>query len=250
MNLYGLIGFPLSHSFSAGFFEKKFADENITDAQYRLFPLEDISSLAQLLKQQQNLQGFNITIPYKVAILPQLDHISKVAASVGAVNCVKVAREQSGTKLTGFNTDVFGFRESLIPLLKPYHYQALILGTGGAAKAVCYSLLELGISYTMVSRTVREKSHLHYSELTEEIINENKLIINATPAGMYPHTESFPDIPYHFLGNRHLMYDLIYNPAETQFLKKSIEAGAIIKNGLQMLELQAQKSWEIWKDIQ
>lgn len=246
MRLFGLIGLPLSHSFSADFFRQKFTTDSINDAEYRLFPLSSISELNNLLKQQPDLQGFNITIPYKVSILPYLNFVSKVAQEVGAVNCVKIESGAAGIKLYGFNTDVHGFRKSLLPLLKPNHYSALILGTGGGAKAVGYSLLELGISYLMVSRKKDDKSCLHYSELTEEIINDNLLIINTSPVGMYPDTENAPDIPYRFIGRNHLLFDLIYNPAETLFLKKGREAGAITKNGLQMLELQAEKSWEIW----
>jgi len=246
MRLFGLVGYSLSHSFSADFFKQKFIKGNINGAEYRLFQLNSISELHDLIKQKPDLQGFNITIPYKVAILPELNYISKVATEVGAVNCVKIERTDSDIKLFGFNTDVHGFRESLLPYLKPYHYNALILGTGGAAKAVSYSLLELGISYTMVSRNKEDKTCLHYSQLTEEIITDNLIIINTSPVGMYPETETAPDIPYHFLGSAHLLFDLIYNPAATLFLKKGRESGAATKNGLQMLELQAEKSWEIW----
>jgi len=250
MRLFGLIGFPLSHSFSAKYFQKKFADENISDADYRLFSLPGISKLQELIEEYPDLQGFNITIPHKVAVLPELSDISQVATDVGAVNCVKIERESSGIRLYGFNTDVYGFRQSLIPLLKPYHYNALILGTGGAAKAVSYALLELGIGYTLVSRNRNKKSCYTYTSLTNEIINDNLLIINTTPVGIYPDTENYPDIPYNFLSQRHLVYDLIYNPSETMFLKKAKDAGATTKNGLQMLELQAEKSWEIWNTFQ
>jgi len=246
MRLFGLIGYPLVHSFSAKYFEKKFVEEQIGDAEYRLFPVESITKLGDLLNQYENLQGFNVTIPYKTAILPQLKHLSKVAAGVGAVNCVKVEHTQSGIGLVGYNTDVYGFRESLLPLLKPCHYQALILGTGGAARAVSAALLELGIGYTMVSRSPKDKSNLRYQEVTGEVMSDNLLIINATPVGMYPETDNSPHLPYQFLTERHLLYDLIYNPHETLFLQKGLQAGAAIKNGLQMLELQAEKSWEIW----
>jgi len=246
MRLFGLIGYPLSHSFSAQYFAKKFASENITDTDYRLFPLEQISEIQSLITLHADLQGFNVTIPHKVAILPYLDHITKEAEVVGAVNCVKIERGESGVKLTGYNTDIYGFRESLVPVLKPYHNKALILGTGGAAKAVCYTLNKLGIDHTLVSRSGREADILEYSQLTESIISENQLIINTTPVGMYPDTGVYPDIPYHYLSKRHLLYDLIYNPAETKFLLKGREAGATVMNGLPMLELQAEKSWEIW----
>jgi shikimate dehydrogenase len=246
MRLFGLIGYPLSHSFSADYFKQKFINSHIYDAEYRLFPLNSISELPELIKRHPDLQGFNITIPYKVKALPCINNVSKVATEVGAVNCVKIERTDSNLKLFGYNTDVHGFRESLLPLLKPYHYNALILGTGGAAKAVSYSLLELGISYTMVSRNREDKTSLHYSQLNEQIIMDNLLIINTSPVGMYPETEMAPDIPYQFLDEKHLLFDLIYNPAETLFLKKGRKSGAATINGLQMLELQAEKSWEIW----
>jgi len=246
MRIFGLIGFPLSHSFSGSYFEKKFASENITDATYRLFPLEDISALYTLIHNHPELSGFNVTIPYKVAILNFIDNLSQEAASIGAVNCVKINRTPSGISLTGHNTDTYGFRKSLLPFLKPYHQKALVLGSGGAAKAVCYSLHEMGIQYTMVSRSKKENIQFQYNELTKEVIAENLLIINTTPAGMYPNVENFPDIPYQFLNNKHLLFDLIYNPAETLFMKLGSDAGATVLNGLQMLELQAEKSWEIW----
>jgi len=248
MRLFGLIGYPLSHSFSAKYFAEKFATENISDAEYHLFPLEDISMLPHLITKQPDLKGFNVTIPNKVAILPYLDEISEAAKAVGAVNCVKIARSASGVKLTGHNTDTHGFRESLVPLLKSFHSKALVLGTGGAAKAVCYTLKELGITYTQVSRATQDANVLNYSQLTETILSDNLLIINTTPVGMYPDTDKFPDIPYQFLCNKHLLYDLVYNPAETAFMQKGMEAGAKVKNGLQMLELQAEKSWEIWNE--
>lgn len=246
MRLFGLIGFPLSHSFSAKYFAKKFESENISDADYRLFPFEDISGIIPLIEQNHDLQGFNVTIPYKVAILPYLDAITEAAKSVGAVNCVKIERNESGNTLTGYNTDVYGFRESLVPALKTFHHKALVLGTGGAAKAVCYTLHELGIKSTLVSRSGNEESVLKYPQLNEEIIVDNLLIINTTPVGTYPDTEKCPDIPYQFLSNKHLLFDLIYNPAETLFLQLGHEAGAITLNGSKMLELQAEKSWEIW----
>jgi shikimate dehydrogenase len=246
MRLFGLIGYPLSHSFSAKYFAKKFASENISDADYQLFPLEDISEITTLISLHRDLQGFNITIPYKLAILPYLDHISDEAKSIGAVNCVKIERNESGYTLTGYNTDVYGFRESLLPALKPFHTKALVLGTGGAAKAVCYTLNELGLKYTLVSRTGNLGSVLSYTQLTEKIISDNQLIINTSPLGTFPDIDKCPDIPYHFLTKKHLLFDLIYNPAETKFLRLGREAGAQTLNGSIMLELQAEKSWEIW----
>lgn len=246
MRLFGLIGYPLLHSFSAKYFAKKFVTENIPETDYRLFPLENIGEVTPLIALKPDLQGFNITIPYKVAILPYLDHISDAAKSIGAVNCVKIERNESGITLTGYNTDTYGFRESLTPALKPFHKNALVLGTGGAAKAVCYTLHELGIENTMVSRSGNEESILNYSQLTENTISNNLLIINTSPVGTFPDTEKCPDIPYQFLTNKHLLFDLIYNPAETKFLRLGREAGAAALNGSKMLELQAEKSWEIW----
>jgi len=248
MRLFGLIGYPLSHSFSAQYFAKKFASENIQHADYRLFPLKQISEIYSLIKNQPDLHGFNVTIPYKVAILPHLDYITKEAAAVGAVNCVKIERGESGVKLTAYNTDIYGFRESLVPVLKPHHKKALVLGTGGASKAVCYTLEKLGITYTQVSRTGHNSNILNYYQLDETILSENLLIVNTTPVGMYPDTGKFPDIPYQFLGSKHLLYDLVYNPAETGFMLKGREAGATVMNGLQMLKLQAEKSWDIWNE--
>jgi len=246
MRLFGLIGFPLSHSFSARYFAKKFENEKIFDAEYRLFPLENISQLTSFVNLNPDLKGFNITIPYKIAILPFLDEISDVAKSAGAVNCVKINRNESGITLTGYNTDIYGFRESLLPALQTFHCSALVLGTGGAAKAVCYALNEMNIKATLVSRSGNEKSMLYYSQLSEEIMCSNLLIINTSPLGTFPDTEKCPDIPYKYLTSKHLLFDLNYNPAETKFLEQGRTKNAFTMNGLKMLELQAEKSWEIW----
>lgn len=248
MRLFGLIGFPLSHSFSAGYFAEKFAAEKIFNTDYRLFPLEDISQLPILIDKFPDVQGFNVTIPYKVAILPYLDKLTPEAAEVGAVNCVKIKKDSSGTKLVGYNTDVFGFLESLFPLLKPHHQNALVLGTGGASNAVCYALKSLNVNCNLVSRSSQKSSTLQYNQLNENIISDNLLIINTTPVGTFPDIANSPDIPYQFLSNKHLLFDLIYNPAQTQFLKNGLNFGTSILNGLQMLELQAEKSWEIWNE--
>lgn len=248
MRLFGLIGYPLSHSFSAKYFEKKFAAESISDADYRLFPLESISGITPLIEQHTDLQGFNITIPHKVAILPYLNHISEEAKSIGAVNCIKIDRNGNQIKLTGYNTDVYGFRESLQAALKRYHTNALVLGSGGAARAVCYTLQQLGIKYTLVSRSAEKESTLNYAQLTESILKDNLLIINTTPLGTNPVIDACPDIPYQFLEKRHLLFDLVYNPAETMFLRKGREVGASTINGYKMLELQAERSWEIWNE--
>jgi len=248
MRLFGLIGFPLSHSFSAIYFEKKFAREHISDTHFRLFPIEEISKVLSLIHHQTDLQGFSVTIPYKTAILPFINFLDTEAEAVGAVNCVKIVRNISEVELTGYNTDVYGFRETLIPLLRPFHRKALVLGTGGAAKAVCFVLEQLGISFRLVSRIAKMNNALTYSEINEEIIHDNLLIINTTPLGMYPEINQCPEIPYQFLGNKHLLFDLTYNPSETLFLKKGRKAGASIINGLQMLEFQAEKAWEIWNN--
>ncbi len=246
MRLYGLIGYPLSHSFSASYFARKFADENIAGSDYQLFPIPDISGLNDLLATKPELLGFNVTIPYKIAVRPYLHQLSAEAEAVGAVNCVKIERSGADVKLTGHNTDIFGFRESLLPFLKPYHKQALVLGTGGAARAVCYTLQQLGISISMVSRKADGPGIINYRQLTREIISQHQLIINTSPVGMYPNMEACPEIPYQFLTSRHVLYDLVYNPTETLFMKKGLAAGAAVTNGLRMLELQAEKSWEIW----
>ena len=246
MRLYGLIGYPLSHSFSAAYFARKFADENIADSDYQLFPITGISELSDLLVSRPELLGFNVTIPYKIAVLPFLHQLSAEARAVGAVNCVKVERSGADVKLTGHNTDIFGFRESLLPLLKPHHKKALVLGTGGAAKAVCYTLKQLDINITLVSRKSDEAGVLTYPQLSPDVLSDHLLIINTTPAGMYPKTETCPEIPYQYLTRDHILYDLVYNPTETLFMKKGLAAGAVVSNGLRMLELQAEKSWEIW----
>jgi shikimate dehydrogenase len=246
MQLFGLIGFPVSHSFSARYFAEKFSNEEISNTEYRLFPLEDISQLPTLIENNHELQGFNVTIPHKVGILPYLDQVTPEAAEVGAVNCVKISRNISGIQLIGYNTDAFGFRESSIPFLKPHHKNALVLGTGGASKAVCYSLKSLNIHYTLVSRSPGKSDVIQYNQITEKIIHDNLLIINTTPLGQFPDIEACPEIPYKFLSNKHLLFDLIYNPVRTQFLEKGLGYDASILNGQQMLQLQAEKSWEIW----
>jgi shikimate dehydrogenase len=198
MRLFGLVGFPLSHSFSAKYFAGKFVEERILNTEYCLFPLENISRLQALILENPDLLGFNVTIPHKVSILPYLDEITPEAAQVGAVNCVKIYRYSSDIRLIGYNTDIFGFRQSLVPLLKPHHQNALVLGTGGASKAVCYSLNSLNINYTLVSRSPGKSDILQYNQITESIIHENPLIINTTPVGQFPNIEACPDIPYQF----------------------------------------------------
>ncbi len=243
--LYGLVGFPLGHSFSEAFFAEKFRRERI-NAEYRNFEIADVSELTTILSSTPALRGFNVTIPYKQQVMPLLNEIDAVAAEVGAVNVVKVSRDGDWKPtLRGYNSDVVGFEQSLKPLLKPWHKRALILGTGGASKAVAFVLGKLGIDYVKVSRTAAP-GHLVYSDLSAEIMAEYTLIVNTTPLGMSPKVEVCPDLPYEYMTTRHLCYDLIYNPATTMFLRLSSAQGAAIKNGLEMLELQALESWRIW----
>jgi shikimate dehydrogenase len=247
MRHYGLIGFPLSHSFSGIFFREKFSREGISDAVYSLLPIDDLKLLPGLLNSEPELLGVNVTIPYKTAVLPMLDQLSEEALKAGAVNCIKIRRTGSERMLTGYNTDVYGFREALLPMLRPEHTSALVLGTGGASRAVAFALNELGIRFTLVSRTA-SAGVLSYSELDKEHLTKNRILINTTPLGMFPETEACPDIPYEFLTSAHLLFDLIYNPAETLFMKKGKAAGARVMNGDRMLRLQAERSWEIWND--
>jgi shikimate dehydrogenase len=246
MKLYGLIGYPLTHSWSAAYFSSKFQDLLLTDHEYRLFPLRSLIELQALLTNFPGISGLNVTIPYKISVLPLLYEVSQEAQAINAVNCIKVNSEQGKFRLTGFNTDAWGFRQSLIPLIEKHHEKALVLGTGGASHAVVFVLNQMGIQSTLVSRNPVSGYILNYSHLTEQLIYENTLIINTTPLGMFPELGTSPPIPYHFLGNRHLLFDLVYNPEETVFLKKGREAGAKTKNGLEMLQLQAEESWKIW----
>lgn len=239
--LYGLIGYPLGHSFSALYFLEKFTQEGI-DAHYELFSLSDINEYPQLLKTHSDLKGLNVTVPYKESVIHYLDTLDETAFKVGAVNTINI---ENG-KTTGYNTDIAGFEKSLAPLLKPWHTRALILGTGGASKAVAYVLRKLKIDYQKVSRNKLSGS-LSYGELKSSLISNHKLIINTTPLGMYPKTDAAPSIAYEAISEEHLAYDLIYNPEETKFLSLCKRHGAQIKNGLEMLHLQADAAWDIWK---
>lgn len=236
--MYGIIGYPLSHSFSPGYFREKFRQLGI-DATYDAFPLAAITGLPALLEQHAGLQGLNVTIPYKQSVMAYLDELDATAEAVGAVNCIRI---RDG-KLKGFNTDTIGFANSLKPLLGKEHNHALILGTGGAAKAVVYALQQLGITYKLVSRTGGD---LRYEDLNRELIESHQLIINTTPLGMYPAVDQAPDLPYSLLGPGHLLYDLVYNPEETLFLQRGKAQGAVIKNGYDMLIGQAEAGWAIW----
>ena len=245
MKTYGLIGFPLSHSFSKKYFTEKFQNEGLTDRQYELFSIENVKALSDLLVENESLCGLNVTIPHKVGVLPFLNEIEEAAEKIGAVNCICIKRFEGETYLKGFNTDAYGFEESLKPLLKPQHRKALVFGDGGAAKAVKYVLEKLGIEYQIVVRSATEGAIL-YGEVTAELLGTHKLLVNTTPLGMSPNTDTFPEIDYTQIGNDHLAYDLVYNPLETAFLFKAAAQGAQIKNGLEMLYKQAEKAWAIW----
>ena len=245
----GLIGFPLSHSFSVQYFSDKFKQENIRGYEYKNYPIQQIGGLEDLIRDEPELLGLNVTIPYKEQVVPWLDRIDETARKIGAVNTLLISREGESVTLEGFNTDVYGFRESLIPLLDPEPGAALVLGTGGASKAIEYVLGELGISCQFVSRRP-EGGQLHYRELCLPVFRQHKLIINTTPLGTYPDVSAFPDIPYDMITSEHILYDLVYNPAETRFLKMGREKGATVMNGLKMLELQAEASWHIWTNSQ
>lgn len=244
--LYGLIGYPLGHSFSENYFNQKFDSECI-DARYVNFEIPTISDITNVLKENGNLHGLNVTIPYKEQIIPFLDEIDENAAAIGAVNVIKFIEGKNGTtKLKGYNSDIIGFCDSIKPMIKSCHTHALVLGTGGAAKAVTYGLKNLGIEPIYVSRSKSEGT-LTYEELTPEVMDKYKVIVNTTPLGMYPHIDSCPNIPYNLLTREHLCYDLIYNPDATLFMKKAQKYGAEVKNGLEMLLLQAFAAWEIWQ---
>jgi shikimate dehydrogenase len=239
-SFYGIIGWPLTQTFSPGYFNQKFADLGI-DAVYGKFPIEHIEAFPTLLQSQPALRGLNVTIPHKTAVIPYMDALSDDARAMGAVNCIDI---RSG-KLTGHNTDWYGFLHSLQPLLQPHHLQALILGTGGAAKAIIYALDQLGIRHQLVSRTA-QAGRLTYEALNEEVMAQYSLIINTTPLGMIPNEHKAPPIPYHLLSAGHLLYDIVYTEAYTPFLQLGADKGAAVKNGLEMLHLQAEGSWQIW----
>jgi len=260
MKHYGLIGFPLSHSFSKKYFTEKFEKEGITDHRYDLFELQNLSDFPDLLRAQQDLCGLNVTVPHKIGVVHYMDWLSEEAKAIDAVNCIRITAESpveaafSGEvgikghnfRLEGFNTDVYGFEHSLKPHLTHHHKKALLLGDGGAARAVKYVLEKLEIEYQVVTRRPAPGNIL-FSDLTAEMMEEHLVIINTTPVGTYPKVDECPPIPYEFITNRHLLYDLIYNPEETLFLQKGKAKGAAIKNGFEMLVLQAERSWHIWQ---
>jgi shikimate dehydrogenase len=248
MKLYGLVGKSLVHSFSQKYFNEKFEKERIKNTYYHLYPLNSIDEFNQLITDYSEVSGLNVTIPYKTSIIPFLDYIDDAAKEIGAVNTIKFYRENSKLKLHGYNTDYLGFWESIQPLLKKYHKKALILGTGGSSKAVSYALKQANIDHLFVSRNPAHENTISYQSLNNDILDQYQIIINTTPLGMFPEVEQFPDIPYQFLSPKHILYDLIYNPEHTQFLKFGKEQGSILKNGLEMLKIQADYSWKIWNN--
>ena len=241
MRTYGLIGHPLSHSFSKKYFTEKFEREKIPGCRYELFPLPAIGELPALLAREADLCGLNVTIPYKQQVIPYLHEMDDVVRGTGACNCIRI---EDG-RLHGHNTDVTGFERSLVPMLKPVHDKALVLGTGGAAKAVHYILRKLQIPFREVSRNA-SRDVLSYAQLDADTVRAHRLIVNTTPLGMYPEVSACPDIPYEGIGPDHYLYDLVYNPERTLFLQRGEERGAAVANGAEMLVIQAEESWRIW----
>ena len=244
MDKYGLIGYPLGHSFSKNYFNEKFENENI-DAEYINFEIPTIDALPEVLATNPELRGLNVTIPYKEKVISFLDAVSPEARAIGAINVIKVEHKGNETILKGYNSDVIGFTKSIAPLLKRHNKKALILGTGGASKAIDYGLKSLGLETVKVSRYERPGT-IQYSKITPEIIKEYNVIVNCTPCGMYPNVEECPELPYEAMTEKNILYDLIYNPDQTKFMKLGAKQGATVKNGLEMLLLQAFASWEFW----
>ena len=266
MDKYGIIGYPLGHSFSRGFFTEKFAREGI-DAQYLNFEIPDARMLLDVLRDNPELRGLNVTLPHKQAVIPLLDELSDEAREIGAVNVIRIERlkdlqfkdlscmtEKSSNpqilksvNLKGFNSDIIGFAESIKPLLLPHHKKALVLGTGGASKAICVGLKRLSLEWKYVSRTPRE-GMMTYKDITAEMLQEYTVIVNCSPVGMFPKVDEAPAIPYEYLTPKHLLFDCVYNPEDTLFMQKGREHGATTKNGLEMLHLQAVASWRFWNE--
>ena len=244
MDKYGLIGYPLGHSFSISYHNQRFADEGI-DAKYLNFEIPSIDELPEVLSLHPELKGLNVTIPYKEKVMRFLDYVSPEARAIGAVNVIRVEHQGKKTILKGYNSDVIGFTQSIESMLEDYHKKALILGTGGASKAVNYGLRSLGLETVFVSRYERPDT-IQYNQITPEVVQEYNVIVNCTPLGMFPKTDECPPLPYEALTERNILYDLIYNPDETLFMRKGAEHGAEVKNGLEMLLLQAFASWEMW----
>ncbi len=240
-NKYGLVGKNISYSFSEGYFAQKFKDLGLTGYSYRNFDLSQIDEFEKLILENKGLKGLNVTIPYKEAVMPYLDKLDKKAKKIGAVNTIKFTKKG----LKGYNTDIYGFKKSIKPFLKKHHKRALILGTGGASKAVAFVFKELGIKFKFVSRSPK-KNQLQYTDLNEKLMEKYTVLVNCTPLGTFPDIKEKPTIPYAFISDRHFLFDLIYNPEKTAFLQEGEKQGAMIRNGLRMLELQAEKSWKIW----
>lgn len=248
MRKFGLIGFPLKHSFSKKYFTQKFQDEGLADCQYEQFEIDKIDQVTAVLENNPELVGLNVTIPYKEQVIPYLDELEAGCKSIGAVNTIKV----TGSKLVGYNTDYIGFKQSLSTWLPDRPVKSLVLGTGGASRAVKQALADLGIPFLMVSRSPsKEEERVSYEELaqTSEILDTHHLIINTTPLGTFPKVDEMPPIPSAFLSEKHLVYDLVYNPEETRLMKAVLQTGGMVKNGLEMLHLQAEASWEIWNRV-
>ncbi len=252
MRVFGLIGYPLAHSFSEKYFTDKFNREQIINCVYKNFELTNIHQLKNIISNNPDLSGLNVTLPYKTAVIPFLNEISPEAQKIGAVNTIKIETIGDKKILKGFNTDVFGFEQSLLPLLKPFHQNAIILGAGGAALAVAFVLSKLQINYLVVVRNKPSANEtifpntMLFDELSENLLQQQQLIINTTPLGTYPNIDSFPPLPYTAIANGAIAFDLVYNPDETLFLSKAKEQGAVIKSGSEMLQLQAEKAWQIW----
>lgn len=242
MRKFGLIGKSLTHSFSSDYFKSLFEKECVFDAEYNLYELTDVSEITEITKSNPDILGFNVTIPFKEAIIPYLYYSDEIVKKIGACNCVKVIDK----KLYGYNTDVYGFTQSILPLIKPQHNKAMVLGNGGAAKAVIFALEQLSIDYKVFARNPKNNNDLKWKLLNSNLVKEANIIINTTPIGMFPNIDDYPELNYENLNRSHLVFDLIYNPEKTLFLKKAEQHNSITKNGLEMLELQANKSWEIW----
>ncbi|MGB5417881.1 shikimate dehydrogenase family protein [Algibacter sp.] len=243
MKKLGLLGKDISYSFSRSYFKKKFENEHIKDISYENFDIETIDLFPSIIQNTKGLKGLNVTIPYKEQVIPYLDKINKKAKAIGAINTIRITKKG---KLIGYNTDCYGFKNTLKPYVKSHHKKALILGTGGASKAIAFTFKEMGIKYQYVSRTLKDGVSFTYDTLSEKDIAEHQIIINSTPLGTFPNVEDCPNIPYAAINKNHILFDLIYNPAETKFLQQGKQNGATIINGLNMLRLQAEKSWSIW----
>ena len=245
MKNFGLIGKSLGHSFSKEYFSSKFNQLNLSDHCYSNFEMKSLKGLRQLI-DDENIQGLNVTIPYKEKVIALLDEVDEVATDIGAVNTIRVSHSSSGLHLKGFNTDAFGFKKSIKPFLNTDHERALILGNGGAAKAIVFVMKEYGLPYTIVSRNPSAKNEIHWDDVNEFVIKYHQLIINTTPLGTFPKVNQKPEIPYRELTAKHFLFDLTYNPIETEFMRLGKKNGAMAINGLSMLQHQADRAWEIW----